>query len=63
MSWADKMKGQKIETYIPITKKRNLFKLLGQQYGFSRTESEILLNLYQKLEKGIWIQESKYRIL
>lgn len=51
MSWAIKMKGQKIETYIPITKKEKFIQTIRQQYGFSRTESEILLNLYQKLEK------------
>ena len=51
MSWAIKMKGQKIETYIPITKKEKFIETIRQQYGFSRTESEILLNLYQKLEK------------
>ncbi|EFX94312.1 ATP-binding protein [Streptococcus sanguinis] len=51
MSWAIKMKGQKIETYIPVTKKEKFIQTIRQQYGFSRTESEILLNLYQKLEK------------
>ncbi|MCY7017254.1 ATP-binding protein [Streptococcus sanguinis] len=51
MSWVKKMKEQKIETYIPITKKEKFIQTIRQQYGFSRTESEILLNLYQKLEK------------
>ena len=51
MSWVKKMKEQKIETYMPITKKEKFIQTIRQQYGFSRTESEILLNLYQKLEK------------
>ncbi|KXT77096.1 hypothetical protein STRDD11_02725 [Streptococcus sp. DD11] len=51
MSWVKKMKEQEIETYIPITKKEKFIQTLRQQYGFSRTESEILLNLYHMIEK------------
>ena len=56
MSWVQKMKdvkieNQKIETSIPISKKQKSIQTLQQQYGFSQTESEILLKLYVSMEK------------
>ena len=56
MSWVQKMKdvkieNQKIETSIPISKKQKSIQTLQQQYGFSQTESEILLKLYASMEK------------
>ena len=56
MSWVQKMKdvkieNQKIETSIPISKKQKSIQTLQQQYGFSQTESEILLKLYASMKK------------
>ena len=47
----DKIENQKIETSIPISKKQKSIQTLQQQYGFSQTESEILLKLYASMEK------------
>ncbi len=62
MSWVQKMKdvkieNQKIETSIPISKKQKSIQTLQQQYGFSQTESEILLKLYASMERNMGLKK------
>ena len=63
MSWVQKIKdvkieNQKIETSTPISKKQKSIQTLQQQYGFSQTESEILLKLYASMEKKYGVKKA-----